>query len=209
MTQAQSLAAFATSAQLAMLSPEALDTLKVRVLDSLGCAIGALDAEPVGMLRRHLDDLGGTPRSTLVGGDATSPDRAALYNGTLVRYLDFNDGYLAPKETCHPSDNLAPVLAAAEYAGTDGASLLAALAVAYQVQCRLSDEAPVRDRGFDHTTQGVVAVAAGASRALGLDALARRATTPDERDAIAGTVAKLDRHEASELGRLLAGVGRS
>ncbi len=48
---------------------------------------------------------------------------------------------------------------------------LAALAVAYQVQCRLSDVAPVRDKGFDHTTQGSYAVAAGVSRALGLDRL--------------------------------------
>jgi 2-methylcitrate dehydratase len=48
--------------------------------------------------------------------------------------------------------------------------LLAALAVAYQVQCRLSDVAPVRARGFDHTTQGSYAVAAGVARALGLDA---------------------------------------
>jgi 2-methylcitrate dehydratase len=43
------------------------------------------------------------------------------------------------------------------------------LAVAYQVQCRLSDVAPVRARGFDHTTQGSYAVAAGVSKALDLD----------------------------------------
>src|SRR5262245_16056125 len=43
------------------------------------------------------------------------------------------------------------------------------LTVAYQVQCRLSDVAPVRARGFDHTTQGSFAVAAGVSRARGLD----------------------------------------
>ena len=44
--------------------------------------------------------------------------------------------------------------------------LLTALAVAYQVQCRLSDVAPVRAKGFDHTTQGSYAVAAGVSKAL-------------------------------------------
>ena len=87
-----------------------------------------------------------------------------------MRYLDFNDSYLAKGETCHPSDNLAAVLAAAEYAGGSGRDFLTALAVAYQVQCRLSDVAPVRTKGFDHTTQGAYAVAAGASRALGLDA---------------------------------------
>ena len=45
-----------------------------------------------------------------------------------------------------------------------------ALAIAYQVQCRLSEVAPVRNKGFDHVTQGAYAVAAGASKALGLDA---------------------------------------
>src|SRR5207244_7992085 len=37
-----------------------------------------------------------------------------------------------------------------------------------KVQCRLADEAPVRAKGFDHTTQGAYAVAAGAARALRL-----------------------------------------
>src|SRR5438132_13709794 len=46
---------------------------------------------------------------------------------------------------------------------------MAALAVAYQVQCRLCDVAPVRARGFDHTVQGAYAVAAGISRILKLD----------------------------------------
>jgi 2-methylcitrate dehydratase len=40
--------------------------------------------------------------------------------------------------------------------------------VAYQVQCRLSEVAPVRAKGFDHATQGAYAVAAGVSKALGL-----------------------------------------
>jgi 2-methylcitrate dehydratase len=86
-----------------------------------------------------------------------------------VRYLDFNDSYLAPGETCHPSDNIGAVLAASEYADASGREFLAALAAAYQVQCRLSDVAPVRARGFDHTTQGSYALAAGVSKALRLD----------------------------------------
>jgi 2-methylcitrate dehydratase len=61
------------------------------------------------------------------------------------------------------------VLAAAEYAHAPGRELLTALAVAYQVQCRLSDEAPVRAKGFDHTTQGAYAAAAGVAKALRLD----------------------------------------
>ncbi len=170
MTQAEQVAAFVARASYHDLSAEAVRQLKIRVLDALGCAIGALDGEPVRLVRAHVEEFGGAPRCTLVGGGAAPPDRAAFYNGALVRYLDFNDSYIAPGETCHPSDNLGAVLAAAEDAGGDGRTLLAALAVAYQVQCRLSDVAPVRARGFDHTTQGSYAVAAGVARALGLDA---------------------------------------
>ena len=47
---------------------------------------------------------------------------------------------------------------------------LAALALAYEVQCRLSDVEPVGGARFDHVTQGAYAVAAGCARALGLDA---------------------------------------
>jgi 2-methylcitrate dehydratase len=169
MTHAQKLAAFVCRASYDALSLRAREQLKIRVLDSLGCALGAIEAEPIKLIETHTRDFGGAEHCTLFGGGRTAPDRAAFLNGALIRYLDFNDSYLAKGETCHPSDNVAPVLAAAEYAKRDGREFLAALAVAYQVQCRLSDVAPVRAKGFDHTTQGSYAVAAGVSRALGLD----------------------------------------
>lgn len=168
-TQVDQLAQFACGARFEDISEPACEQLKLRVLDSLGCALGALDGEPVRVVAEQVRDFAGAPLATLIGAGKSAPDRAALYNGALVRYLDFNDSHLAPGETCHPSDNLAPVLAAAEYAHADGRTLLTALAVAYQVQSRLSEAAPVRAKGFDHTTQGAYAVAAGVSRALGLD----------------------------------------
>jgi 2-methylcitrate dehydratase len=168
MTAVTRLARFVAERSWDDLSDAARRELKIRVLDALGCALGALDAPPVRAISAQLDDFGGRELCTLIGGGRSAPDRAALYNGALVRYLDFNDSYFAPGETCHPSDNLAPVLAAAEYAGASGHELLTALAVAYQVQCRLSDEAPVRAKGFDHTTQGSYAAAAGAAKALRL-----------------------------------------
>jgi 2-methylcitrate dehydratase len=119
-------------------------------------------------IQEQLDDFGGSSLSSLIGGGRTAPDRAALFNGALVRYLDFNDSYLAKGETCHPSDNLGAVLAGAEYAERSGKDLITALAVAYQIHCRLSDEAPVRARGFDHTTQGSYAAASGVAKALDL-----------------------------------------
>jgi 2-methylcitrate dehydratase len=169
MTQAEQLASFVVRASYDQLSEAAREQLRLRLLDSLGCAIGALQGEPVELIRKQITIFGRSGRSTLIGGGRTAPDRAAFYNGALVRYLDFNDSYVAKGESCHPSDNLGAVLAATEYANGDGRRLLTALAVAYQVQCRLSDVAPVRHRGFDHTTQGSYAVAAGVAKALGLD----------------------------------------
>ncbi len=170
MTLVEQLADFVQHRSYEDLSDEARAQLKVRILDALGCAIGALGGPPMRRVRALVEELGGSRRCALIGGGFTAPDRAAFLNGALVRYLDFNDSYLSRGETCHPSDNLAAVLAAAEYADIPGRDLLAALAIAYQVQCRLSDEAPVRAKGFDHTTQGAYALAAGISRALGLDA---------------------------------------
>jgi len=170
MTHAERLAEFVTRASYEDLSDAAVRELKIRVLDSLGCAIGALGGEPVRLVREQIEEFGGNPLVTLIGGGKIAPDRAALYNGALIRYLDYNDSYLAKGETCHPSDNLGAVLAASEFAGGSGQDLLAALAVAYAVQCRLSEVAPVRHKGFDHTTQGAYAAAAGAAKALGLDA---------------------------------------
>ena len=169
MPMVDDLAAFVVAAAYDQLSPQAQLQTKIRVLDALGCALGALDSELVRMIAAQDEDFGGNPHCTLVGAGRTAPDRAAFYNSALVRFLDFNDSYLAKGETCHPSDNLGAVLAACEYAGGSGKDFLTALAVAYQVQCRLSDVAPVRLRGFDHTTQGAYAVSAGVAKALHLD----------------------------------------
>lgn len=168
MTEVQELAQYVKARSYKDLSKEAVRELKIRLLDSLGCAIGAQDGTPVKMIRRMIDDFGGKPMVSLIGGGKTSPDRAAFYNSARVRYLDYNDSYLAKNETCHPSDNIGSILAATQYADADGKEFLIALAIAYQVQCRLSDVAPVRDKGFDHTVQGAYGVAAGVAHALGL-----------------------------------------
>src|SRR5712692_5096488 len=169
MTQVEQLADFVAGASYDDISEAARTALKIRILDASGCAVGALDGPPLAMIRSQIEDFGGRPLATMIGGGKTAPDRAAFYNAALVRYLDFNDTYIAKGESCHPSDNLGAVLAASEYAGKSGKDLLTALAIAYQVQCRLSDVAPVRAKGFDHTTQGAYAVAAGVARALGID----------------------------------------
>ncbi len=169
MTIAEELASFVVRVSYDDMSSTARHEMKIRILDSLGCAIAAVEGEPIRYIRQQIEDFSSTGHSTLIGGGRTSPDRAAFYNSALTRYLDFNDFYLAKGESCHPSDNLGAVLAALEYRGGDGVDLMTALAVSYQVQARISDEAPVRHKGFDHTTQGAYAASAGVAKALGLD----------------------------------------
>ncbi|WP_394214619.1 MmgE/PrpD family protein [Brachybacterium vulturis] len=169
MTHVRDLAAFVHASRYEQLSEAAAEQLRIRVLDTLGVAIAAQGAAPMRAIRSLLADLGGSADATFIGGGRGPIDRVAFYNGALSRYLDYMDSYLAAGETNHPSDNLGAVLAAAESVDASGADLLAALAVCYQVQTRLSDVAPVRARGFDHTVQGAYAAAAGVSRALGLD----------------------------------------
>ena len=169
MSQVEQMAEFVDTVRFEALGSDTRQQLKIRILDSLGCSLGALHAHPMQMIRRYISELGSGGSCTLIGAGSTDLDRAVFYNSALIRYLDFNDSYLAKQETCHPSDNLGAILAAGEFIGATGRELMTALAVAYQVQCRLCDVAPVRARGFDHTVQGAYAVAAGVSKILGLD----------------------------------------
>ncbi|HKT35966.1 MAG TPA: MmgE/PrpD family protein [Nitrospira sp.] len=128
--------------------------VKRRVLDSLGCAIGAWNAPPCRFaleIARRVKDANG---ATLWGtAHKTLPDLATFANGGLVRYFDFNDTYLA-KEPAHPSDNIPAVLAVAESVGASGRRAIQAIALAYEIQCRLCDGAALRPRGWDHVTYG-------------------------------------------------------
>ena len=167
-TKAEKLAAWSAGARFDEIDPESLQQLKIRVLDSLGCAIAALDGEPIRPIRALTDELGGDGPCTLIGGGRAPLDRAAFYNGALVRYLDFMDFTCVTGQTFHASDNLGSVLSAAEQADASGKDFLTALAVAYQVQTVLSEKSPLQERGFDHVTQLAYSITAGVARALGL-----------------------------------------
>jgi 2-methylcitrate dehydratase len=164
----QQLAAFVARISYEDLSAEAKRQIKVRVLDWLGCAIGAIRYEPMRSLRNQIEEFGGKPLVTMIGGGKTSPDRAAFYNGALTQYLGFNDSFLSGKRRCHPSNNLPAILAASEYVGASGMEFLTALAVAYQVHCRLCEVTSEEVWRFGRSTHGSYAVTAGVAKALKL-----------------------------------------
>ncbi len=140
---------------------------KRRIIDALGCAIGAAEDDAPRAAARIAARVSAEPGATTLYGDVSSPDQAAFVNGILIRYLDYNDTYLG-MEPAHPSDNLAAVLAAAEAAGANGREVIVATVLAYEVQCRLADAASIRSRGWDHVCYGSFSTALAAGRLLGL-----------------------------------------
>jgi 2-methylcitrate dehydratase PrpD len=164
------LADFVVAADRADLTDDALRMLKRNVLDSIACALGALDGELVPSLRAHAEELSGRPTATLIGGGRASADQAAFFNAVLVRHPDLLDTYLAVGGLCHPADNLGAVLAVAEHVNATGADFLLALALAYEIQCRFTEQVPVMGRGLNHALQLAMSAAAGSARLLGLDA---------------------------------------
>ncbi|HEV8540416.1 MAG TPA: MmgE/PrpD family protein [Nitrospiraceae bacterium] len=165
---ADRFAQYAASLSYARLPAPVIQEVKRRLLDSLGCSLGAWSAAPCRIARRIATSVKTPSGATVWGtGQKTLPDLAAFANGALVRYLDFNDTYLS-KEPAHPSDNIAAVLAVGEMAGVSGRRVIEAMALAYEIQCRLCDAAALRPRGWDHVTYGPFSSALAVSKVMGL-----------------------------------------
>src|SRR5207244_7817052 len=128
------------------LSPAVVHEVKRRVLDSLGCALGAWNEQPCAIARKVASDFSARQGSTIIGtSHKAPPDWTAFANGCAIRYFDYNDTYLS-KEPAHPSDNISAALAIAQSVGATGRELITAIALAYEVQCAFSDAAALRAR---------------------------------------------------------------
>lgn len=141
---------------------------KGRVVDSMGCAMAALLSPPVRALRRVAPTVADKDGARLFGTlTRTTPDMAALVNGTMVRYLDMSDAHLR-LSSAHPSDNIPGLMAIAEITGASGKDLLLAIAISYEVQCTFCEIAPSHKAGWDQPLAGAPAAALAAGRLLGL-----------------------------------------
>jgi 2-methylcitrate dehydratase len=69
-TMACKMAHFISHASEVILTAEVLETLKIRLLDALGCALGAIDAPPVRMVAKYVQEAGGNPLCSVIGGRA-------------------------------------------------------------------------------------------------------------------------------------------
>ena len=168
-TIVEQLSSYAAALRYEDLPSEVVRQAKLLITDTIGCALGGAPSEPARIAR---DIAAGVtceqPATIMVSGERTSPDLAAFANGVMIRFLDFNDGYTSTGESGHPSDSIAAVLSAAEIMNRSGRDVIMATVLAYEVFCRICDEADLKPLGFDHVTVGVMASAAAAAKLMGL-----------------------------------------
>ena len=161
-------------------SGEARQTARHCLMDTLGCGILALNYPAcVKLLGPIVPGAGLRGGARVPGTDyELDPVTAAFNIGTMVRWLDFNDTWLAA-EWGHPSDNLGGILAVADYLGRKKrkkdksaltmASVLTAMIQAHEVQGVLALENSFNRVGLDHVLLVRIATTAATTRMLGGD----------------------------------------
>jgi 2-methylcitrate dehydratase len=157
----------------------AYETARHCLMDSLGCAFEALHYPACTKLLGPMVPGTVVPNGARVPGTQfqLDPVKAAFDIGTLVRWLDFNDTWLAA-EWGHPSDNLGAILATADWLSRTAVAggrkpltvhdVLTAMIKAHEIQGCLALENAFNQVGLDHVVLVKVASTAVAAQLLGL-----------------------------------------
>ena len=160
-------------------SEEALGTARHCLMDTLGCGFEALDYPACTKLLGPIVPGTIVPNGARVPGTAfrLDPVKAAFDIGTMIRWLDFNDTWLAA-EWGHPSDNLGGILATADWLSRGALAagikpftvrdVLVAMIKAHEIQGCLALENSFNRVGLDHVVLVKVASTAVVARMLGL-----------------------------------------
>ncbi len=158
----------------------AYDTARYCLLDTLGCGFEALEYPACTKLLGPIVQGTVVPNGAKVPGTQfqLDPVQAAFNIGTMIRWLDFNDTWLAA-EWGHPSDNLGGILATADWlsrvavasgkAPLTVRNVLTAMIKAHEIQGCLALENSFNKVGLDHVVLVKVASTAVVAQMLGLD----------------------------------------
>jgi len=149
----------------------AVDMVINRVIDNAAVAVASLDRAPVVSARGQAESHPSSPGATVFGtapDTRYSPEWAAWANGVAVRELDYHDTFLAA-DYSHPGDNIPPILAVAQHAGSTGAQLLKGLLTGYEIQIDLVRAICLHEHKIDHVAHLGPSAAAGIGTLLGLD----------------------------------------
>ncbi|HVW77282.1 MAG TPA: bifunctional 2-methylcitrate dehydratase/aconitate hydratase [Alloacidobacterium sp.] len=152
----------------------AYETARYCLLDTLGCGLQALDFPACTKLLGPVVPGLAMQRGARVPGTSfeLDPVTAAFNIGTIIRWLDFNDTWLAA-EWGHPSDNLGGILAVADWLARNGSKLtmrdvLTAMIKAHEIQGCVALENSFNKVGLDHVVLVKVASTAVIAGLLGL-----------------------------------------
>ena len=159
-------------------SPEAYDTARLCLMDTLGCGLEALSYPACTKLLGPIVPGTVVPNGARVPGTQfqLDPVQAAFNIGAMIRWLDFNDTWLAA-EWGHPSDNLGGILAVADWVSRRGVAagktpltmrdVLTAMIQAHEIQGVIALENSFNRVGLDHVVLVKVASTAVVTRLLG------------------------------------------
>jgi 2-methylcitrate dehydratase len=161
----------------AQFSQEAFQTARYCLMDTLGCALLALNYSACTKLLGPMVPGTVVPRGSRVPGTRfeLDPVKAAFDIGTMVRWLDFNDTWLAA-EWGHPSDNLGSILAVMDHVSRNQPQgsppltvheLLIAMIQAHEIQGVLALQNSFNRVGLDHVLLVRIASTAVATRLWG------------------------------------------
>jgi len=159
-------------------SKEAIETARYCLMDTLGCGFEALQYPACTKLLGPIIKGTSVPDGVKIPGTnyQLDPILAAFNIGAMIRWLDFNDTWLAA-EWGHPSDNLGGILAAADYISRKNISegkkslriidVLTAMIKAHEIQGVLALENSFNRVGLDHVILVKVASTAVVTKLLG------------------------------------------
>ncbi len=158
----------------------AYETARNCLIDTLGCGLEALDYPACTKLLGPIVPGTIVPHGAKVPGTQfqLDPVQAAFNIGAMIRWLDFNDTWLAA-EWGHPSDNLGGILATADWLSRNAIAagrkpllmrdVLTAMIKAHEIQGCLALENSFNRVGLDHVVLVKVASTAVVAQMLGLD----------------------------------------
>lgn len=130
------LAEFVGGTAYADLPPSVAEECRRLLLDTVGCALGAVNTESGSIALRHVEELGGAPKATVLGLDGrTSATGAAYANARLSNVLDADDTF--PTSTHFGNATVFSALALAEHFGRTQGDLLAGIAVGFDIGARI------------------------------------------------------------------------
>ena len=166
---------------------EAINTAKYCLMDTIGCGLLALSfPECKSLLGPHVEGTE-VPNGVRVLGTSykLDPIKAAWDNGAIIRWLDFNDTWLAA-EWGHPSDNLGGILSACDYISQNFPEkkitvkeIIFSMIKAHEIQGVMALENSFNRVGLDHVllvkiaSVAVISVILGLSKEQTIDALSQ------------------------------------